>query len=213
MSNSIKRILKDVKKFYEEKHEDIFIHTDEKDTREIYALIIGPKDSVYAGGFFYFHIKMFNYPIYPPKVKFLTPYNPSFRLHPNLYACGKCCLSILNTWGTNEWSALLNINTILVTIQSLLDENPLSHEPGYYNVKKDTKEAKNYAIMARYLTMLGVKHMRTREDLPDEFKEIINDYVEKNKELYEKNFEILDEYENQNIKAFHGAYTIRNYRF
>lgn len=58
------------------------------------------------------------------------------RLNPNLYECGKVCLSLLGTWsgkGCEKWdpnkSTMLQV---LVSIQALvLNEKPYFNEPGY----------------------------------------------------------------------------------
>jgi ubiquitin-protein ligase len=45
----------------------------------------------------------------PPKVQFLTTGGGRERLNPNLYACGKVCLSLLGTWPghskAEKWAA------------------------------------------------------------------------------------------------------------
>ena len=62
------------------------------------AMIIGPDDTPYEGGFFYFHIVLpKNFPMEPPSVKFLTQGN-NVRFNPNLYINGKVCLSVIGTW-------------------------------------------------------------------------------------------------------------------
>lgn len=58
------------------------------------------------------------------------------RLNPNLYACGKVCLSLLNTWsgsGCERWNpANSTMLQVLVSIQALvLNSKPYFNEPGY----------------------------------------------------------------------------------
>uniref|UniRef100_A0A453EII1 UBC core domain-containing protein n=1 Tax=Aegilops tauschii subsp. strangulata TaxID=200361 RepID=A0A453EII1_AEGTS len=58
------------------------------------------------------------------------------RLNPNLYNCGKVCLSLLGTWsgsGCEKWnSAHSTMLQVLVSIQALiLNEKPYFNEPGY----------------------------------------------------------------------------------
>lgn len=58
------------------------------------------------------------------------------RLNPNLYACGKVCLSLLNTWsghGCEKWSpSNSTMLQVLVSIQALvLNAKPYFNEPGY----------------------------------------------------------------------------------
>ena len=60
------------------------------------------------------------------------------RLNPNLYNCGKVCLSLLNTWSGNKNEKWLpGVSTmlqVLVSIQGLiLNTKPYFNEPGYAN--------------------------------------------------------------------------------
>jgi ubiquitin-conjugating enzyme E2 Z len=74
----------------------IFVVPDEVDMTLIHALITGSFDTPYEGGVFYFIIKCpADYPISPPRVKFMTTDASKVRFNPNLYRCGKVCLSIL----------------------------------------------------------------------------------------------------------------------
>ena len=63
---------------------------------QLHALITGPFDTPYEGGFFYFFIRCPpDYPIHSPRVKFMTTDEGRVRFNPNLYKNGKVCLSIL----------------------------------------------------------------------------------------------------------------------
>lgn len=58
------------------------------------------------------------------------------RLNPNLYECGKVCLSLLNTWEgkkDEKWNPKIsNMLQVLLSIQALvLNEKPYFNEPGY----------------------------------------------------------------------------------
>lgn len=64
----------------------------------------------------------------------------SIRFNPNLYAEGKVCLSILNTWNgkpEEKWNAKTSsLLQVLVSIQSLiLVPDPYFNEPGYQSSK------------------------------------------------------------------------------
>ena len=81
------------------------------------ATLIGPPDSPYEGGIFFFSINFpKNYPFKPPKINFNTKI-----YHPNINSSGAICLDILNT----QWSPALTISKTLLSISSLLtDPNP-----------------------------------------------------------------------------------------
>ena len=78
------------------------------------ATIDGPKDTVYDKLSYRMAIKFSaHYPFKAPQVKFL---NHCF--HPNISPLGDICLDILK----ENWSALYDVRTILLSIQSLLGE-------------------------------------------------------------------------------------------
>ena len=92
------------------------------------AYVVGPEDSLYRHKFIKlkFDIPQ-EYPLKPPKVKFIQ--HTGDRIHPNLYVEGKVCLSILGTWQGEPWSYAMTVESVLRTIQSLLDDKPYLHEP------------------------------------------------------------------------------------
>jgi ubiquitin-protein ligase len=50
-----------------------------------------------------------------------------------MYEDGKCCATILNTWGDNKyekWTSSMNIESIIISFMSFFDNDPYSHEPG-----------------------------------------------------------------------------------
>ena len=122
-------------------------------------LISGPKDTPYENGLFLFNASFpSNYPQIEPKVLLVTTGNGSVRFNPNLYNCGKVCLSLLGTWSGNE-SEKWNPQTstflqVLVSIQSLiLIDQPYFNEPGYereMNTKQGDKESKLYNNNIQY---------------------------------------------------------------
>ena len=136
---TIKRLLTDVKSIMKNPLNDngiYYIH-DDTDMLQGYAMIVGPSDTVYFGGFYFFKINYpSDYPHSPPKVTYHTN-GDNIRFNPNLYKCGKVCVSILNTWRGEQWSACQTISTLLLTLCTLLCKSPLLNEPGVSKVHRD----------------------------------------------------------------------------
>ncbi|GJQ69191.1 hypothetical protein Trydic_g6343 [Trypoxylus dichotomus] len=131
-NTAMARIKKDLMSLYTDTPPGIFAVGDEKNLKFIYALIIGPMNTPYQGGFFYFVLKCPNdYPIQPPRMRLLTTDGGRVRFNPNLYETGKICVSILGTWNGPAWSPAQQISSLLLTIQSLLNEKPYYNEPGF----------------------------------------------------------------------------------
>lgn len=135
------RLLKDVKQILKNPltENGIYYIHDDTDMMKGYALIIGPSDTPYFGGNFFFEfVYPSDYPHSPPLVKYCTNGN-KIRFNPNLYVNGKVCVSLLNTWSGEQWTSCQTITTILLTLCTLLCENPLLNEPGVTITHKDMK--------------------------------------------------------------------------
>lgn len=130
--DTISRLLRDVKNIMKNPLTDngiYYIHDDE-DLLKGYALIVGPSDTPYFGGNYFFEFNFpTDYPHSPPKIIYCTN-GDGIRFNPNLYTSGKVCVSILNTWRGEQWTSCQTISTVLLTLCTLLCENPLLNEPG-----------------------------------------------------------------------------------
>ncbi|KAK4988068.1 hypothetical protein LTR50_004184 [Elasticomyces elasticus] len=117
----------------------IAVHCKESDVRYVRALIIGPPETPYEFGFFEFNLRFSkDYPTRPPVVSAITTNNGNTRFNPNIYSCGKVCLSILGTWrgeAGEQWSSAQSLESVLISIQSLMSSNPYENEPGYEGSK------------------------------------------------------------------------------
>jgi len=203
-----KRITKDIKNYIEGDINDvgIYCHIDDSDITNIKALIIGPPNTPYENGFYFFDIKFPNdYPFNPPKVKFLT-YESGVRFNPNLYTNGKVCLSILGTWSGPGWTTCLNLNTVLLSIQSLLNDNPIVNEPGFE--KETGTRAKNYSSIINYFN-IKTATIKMLENPPhgfDVFKDIMIKHFIKNIDYYRKY--ISENKDKQSTNIFSTIYSI-----
>ena len=146
---TIARLLRDIKQIIKNPltENGIYYIHDDTDMMKGYALIIGTTDTPYFGGNYFFEFEYpYDYPHSPPKVKYCTNGN-RVRFNPNLYTCGKVCVSLLNTWRGEQWTSCQTISTVLLTLCTLLCENPLLNEPG---VGKGHTDMKPYDEIIQY---------------------------------------------------------------
>ena len=146
---TISRLLKDVKHVIKNPltENGIYYIHDDSDIMKGYALIIGPSDTPYFGGNYFFEFNYpSDYPHTPPKVTYCTNGN-NIRFNPNLYVCGKVCVSLLNTWRGDQWTSCQSISTVLLTLCTLLSKDPLLNEPG---VDKKHNDMNSYNEIIQY---------------------------------------------------------------
>lgn len=144
-----KRIINDISYLYKNplNNQGIFYIHDDLDMLKGYAMIIGPKDTPYENGFYFFEfIFPSDYPLNPPKLNFLNKHE-QIRFNPNLYRNGKVCLSILNTWKGEGWTSCQTISSVLLTLVTILNEKPLLNEPG---IKEHHRDFINYNLCIQY---------------------------------------------------------------
>ena len=158
----------------------VYIAMDPENISVSRVLITGPHDTPYDSGCFIFDIFIpQEFPGGPPKVYMLNTGN--VRFNPNLYNCGKVCLSILGTWAgskgetwNKETSSLLQI---FMSIQSLiLIDEPFFNEPGYensINTERGLESSKNYNNKIRLYTMRHAMRELINSNEYPQFKEII----------------------------------------
>lgn len=204
--SAVKRIInKDIKAInnLNLNEQGIFIEFNENNMYEAYAMIIAPEDSLYFGGVLYFTINFpKNYPFSPPSLKYMS--SCKTRIHPNLYVNGKVCLSILGTWSGPKWTTVMDITTVLLSIQSLLDNNPLHHEPGQEKNVGLMNDLYNKAITYESINSLLIKNYKTPPENFKVFNLIIKNHIK------DKNENILKKInENKDIK---GSICVSFYR-
>lgn len=157
MSNhSIIRITRELSDLQKSTDLSLAVACRDVDVRNVKAIIIGPPDTPYEFGFFEFSVKFGrDYPGKAPTVTATTTNGGRCRFNPNIYAGGKVCLSILGTWRGErgeEWSSAQGLESILISIQSLMSSNPYENEPGFEtaNDEGDKKNQKDYVAKIRH---------------------------------------------------------------
>lgn len=178
--NRTRRILHDIHTIEKDPIEGIHIqYTDNIDN--IKALIQGNADTPYEFGFFCFDIKFPpTYPHVSPMVTFINP-NPNVRFHPNLYRCGKVCLSLLGTWEGPQWTSCQTLKSVLVSLQSILDNNPMRNEPSFEKLKESNPTNVAFNMIVTHYTLLSASLVQTVTPCCKEFKSIITEEFNKNK--------------------------------
>ena len=137
--DTVNRLLKDVKQIIKNPltSNGIYYVHDESDMMKGYAMIVGPEDTPYFGGFYFFELNYpHDYPHSPPKAVYYTNGN-NVRFNPNLYKCGKVCISLLNTWAGDQWTSCQSITSVLLSLCTLLCKDPILNEPGINSGNRD----------------------------------------------------------------------------
>jgi ubiquitin-conjugating enzyme E2 Z len=197
---TINRLLRDIKHIIKNPLTDqgIYYVHDDTDMMKGYAMIVGPSDTPYFGGFYFFEIRYpTDYPHSPPKIKYCTNGN-NIRFNPNLYTCGKVCISLLNTWRGDQWTSCQSISTVLLTLCTLLCKDPLYNEPG---VIKGHKDIEPYNEIIEYsninIAICGIVDKTPSIYLP--FFDIFYPFVIEN---FNKNFDKTIEFVQNKVKEF-----------
>ncbi|KAK8777297.1 hypothetical protein V5799_029358 [Amblyomma americanum] len=111
-SSALKRLQQEVVIISTYDNDGITAIPDEDNLFHWSATIQGPVGTVYEGSEYNLSLQFSTrYPVEPPRVGFETP-----CFHPNIGDQGNICVDILN----EIWTALLNVRTLLLSIQTLL---------------------------------------------------------------------------------------------
>ncbi|KAL1910307.1 hypothetical protein Sste5344_003923 [Sporothrix stenoceras] len=168
---SIIRISKELSDIQRNSDLSLAVACRDADVRNVTTMIIGPPDTPYEFGFFEFIMKFSrDYPRKSPSVTALTTNSGRSRFNPNIYSNGRVCLSILGTWRGErgeEWSAAQGLESILISIQSLMSGNPYENEPGFEdaNDPSDKKNQRDYVQKIHHETIRVTVIMRLEEYL------------------------------------------------
>ncbi|CAK71945.1 unnamed protein product (macronuclear) [Paramecium tetraurelia] len=173
----------------------IFVRADKERVDVMKALVMGAKGTPYGHGAFLFDIYADDsYPNAPPKMNLSTTGNGKVRFNPNLYSCGKVCLSLLGTWRGNaseNWDPKIStLLQVLVSTQAIImSEEVYFNEPGSEqeaNTDEGEKRNEGYSNIVRYCNIKYAMIDQIR-DPPKGFETIIK------RHFYLKKQEILEE--------------------
>lgn len=166
-----RRLLREAKECSGEQ-DGVYIHFHSLDTASV--MVTGPEHGVYKGNLFLFEVEFpAEYPTSPPRVAYV---NGGAKVHPNIYACGKVCLSLLNTWSENEWLPSYTTRSVFVQIRSLLGEYPLRCEPGFSSATEH--DCKRYNDVVRYKALFACV-LNVREKLDSaKFEQFIKPFTQ-----------------------------------
>ena len=202
MSSRLMREIKNLKS-----SNDLIVDIKDENIKQFEVMFFGPPDSAYHHGIFLFQVRIpDDYPFKVPLVSFMTGGIIGARMHPNLHREGKVCLSILNTWGNHEWSSLLSIEKVMITIRALLDNNPVAHEPAYNNYKADNPVSINYRLNATYHSLRSISAMYKLYSNHPVFGPAIKKYISDNHNNIMASFHLFQEHLKNgynNSKTFH----------
>lgn len=133
---SVLRVQKDIAEFHAGPPTGIFISPEETNITRIHVLMVGSAGTPYEGGFFQFLIRCPpDYPLNPPRMRFMTTDAGRVRFNIHLYNSGKVCVSTLGTAPGPGWSPVHGLVSVLVSVQSLMGEHP------YFNMFQQEKQA------------------------------------------------------------------------
>lgn len=155
----------------------IFVRVYETRLDLLRAVIIGAEGTPYHDGLFFFDVHFPSaYPSVPPLVYY---HSGGLRVNPNLYNCGKVCLSLLNTWSGNKkemWIPdMSTMLQVLVSIQGLiLNAKPYFNEPAYARMGGSTHGEKRSYEYNENTLLLSLKTMiYTIKKPPKHFEDFV----------------------------------------
>jgi ubiquitin-protein ligase len=191
----------------------IYFHYDENNITILYTMIIGPSNTPYENGFYFFKFEYpENYPMQPPIVKYCTQGSvlsyidnklQKIRFNPNLYTCGKVCLSMLNTWSGPGWVPTNTTTNVLVALQALvLNEFPLQNEPGFENSPNEVLNKYSDIVSYSNLDIAVIQMLKKQPSGFEHFKEKMENIFLKNINFYKNKINANIKEEEKEIEKF-----------
>ncbi|KAL1477495.1 hypothetical protein MTO96_035694 [Rhipicephalus appendiculatus] len=146
----LKRVKKDLVDLAEHPVPRVFVWPADHDITSIDVMMLGEPDSPYEGGAFHFYMKCPpDYPLSPPRVRFLNTDEGRVRFHVHLCATGKVCVGTLGTLSGPGWQPTQTLRLTLASIQELFGAQPLQAFKG----KATPHEAALYDAFVQHETI------------------------------------------------------------
>ena len=201
MNEALKRIVIDIKDIQKSPIENIYYVPDEDNIMNGYGLIIGPPNTPYEYGNYLFKFQFSEkYPYEPPKVIYKTN-DGITRFNPNFYRSGKVCLSILNTWTGEQWSACQTIRSVLLTLQTTMNDMPLVNEPGVdEKLHLNSIIRYNKIIQYKNLEFTILHYLNNIDKIPIQNSDIIEAIIKNYEQTKEKILNSALELKNNNCE-------------
>ncbi|WZZ64519.1 hypothetical protein YC2023_075889 [Brassica napus] len=178
--NWVKKVQADWQILENDLPETIFVRACESRMDLLRAVIIGAEGTPYHDGLFFFDIQFpDSYPSAPPKVHY---HSGGLRINPNLYNCGKVCLSLLGTWTGNSREKWLpkesTMLQLLVSIQALiLNQKPYFNEPGYEMTMGTPSGEAHSKVYSENVFILSLRTMvYSMRNPPKHFEEFVRSH-------------------------------------
>lgn len=135
--------------------------------------IINDSCPYYAGSYIFHILIPEKYPSESPKMHLMTTGDGTVRFNPNLYNCGKVCLSLLGTWAGEPWSPTTsNLTQVLTSILYLIfTDEPYFNEPGYASCRgtssgNQQSAAYDYNLMVQNMEYAISYHLKKFQVAP-----------------------------------------------
>ena len=155
---SLKRLHKELTELTKNPYDEFSVSLKDEDIYKWEIIIFGPHNTPYEGGMFKTEMSFpKEYPNKPPELKFISDI-----YHPNIYANGKVCISILHEgedqWGyessSERWNPIHGVSSVIMSTISMLsdpnDESPANLDAAVmWREKYDDFKKKVYQCVAK----------------------------------------------------------------
>jgi len=161
-SSALKRLLREYRELTTNSPEGIVAGPVNEDNFFVWeAMILGPEGTPYENGVFSALLTFpYDYPLNPPKMVFKDK-----LWHPNIYASGEVCISILHAPGhdptayehsSERWSPVQSVEKILLSVMSMLAEPNVESPANVDAAKMWREDRRQFLAITRRQVLLSL---------------------------------------------------------